>query len=78
MSTRILSRDKIELRLESIYDYERQPMDGIHRHRPAGRGRGQLCPGYNSGVSAPWQTSTRFDFARLHCARPLNGFPDFC
>jgi hypothetical protein len=78
VSTRILSKDKIELRLESIYDYERQPVDHIHRPRPAGRGRGQLCPGYNSGVSAPWQTGPRFDFARLHWARPLKGLPDFC
>lgn len=69
MSTRILSKDKIELRLESIYDYERQRVDRIRRPWPPGRGLGQLCPGYNSG--------TRFDFARLHCARPSNGFPDF-
>lgn len=78
MSTRIISKGKIELLPESIYDYERHLVDRIHGPRRAGRGLGQLCPGYNSGVSASWQTSTRLIFARLHCDRPLNGFPGFC
>jgi hypothetical protein len=77
MPKQSMSIEKRALRLESIYDYERQPEDRTPWPHSVGCGRGQLCPGYSSVMSAPWRTSAYVDLTRLHWSRPLNGFPEF-